>query len=48
MSGKSIKGALHALPENRVLNVGGHLFRVSYKNNSMTLTVMQAVPNNGQ
>ncbi|MFB7570707.1 S8 family serine peptidase [Streptomyces sp. NPDC056165] len=48
MSGSSIKGAFHALPENRVLNVGGYLFRVSYKNNSMTLTVMDAVPNNGQ
>ncbi|SCF35409.1 autotransporter-associated beta strand repeat-containing protein [Micromonospora viridifaciens] len=48
MSGSSIKGAFHALPENRALNVGGHLFRVSYKNNSMTLTVMHPVPNNGK
>lgn len=47
MSGSSIKGAFHALPENRALNVGGYLFRVSYKNNSVTLTVMHEVPNTG-
>jgi subtilase-type serine protease len=44
MSGKSISGRFHELPEGRVLNAGGHLFRVSYKNNSVTLTVMRAVP----
>ncbi|MEV7238617.1 S8 family serine peptidase [Streptomyces sp. NPDC051020] len=48
MSGSSIKGAFHALPENRALNVGGYLFRVSYKNNSMTLTVMDTMSDNGQ
>lgn len=48
MSGSSIKGAFHALPENLALNVGGYLFRVSYQNNSMTLTVMHPVPNNGK
>jgi autotransporter-associated beta strand protein len=44
MSGKSISGSFHGLPERAVLLAGGHLFRVSYKNNSLTLTVMQAVP----
>jgi autotransporter-associated beta strand protein len=44
MSGSSISGSFHALPENRVLLAGGHLFRVSYKNNSVTLTVLGAVP----
>ncbi|NES27804.1 S8 family serine peptidase [Micromonospora terminaliae] len=48
MSGSSITGAFHALPENRALNVGGHLFRVSYQNNSVTLTVLHPVPNNGK
>ena len=44
MSGKSISGSFHRLPERAVLLAGGHLFRVSYKNNSVTLTVMHAVP----
>jgi hypothetical protein len=44
MSGRSISGSFHAMPEGRVLNTGGHLFRVSYRNNRVTLTVMQAVP----
>jgi autotransporter-associated beta strand protein len=44
MSGGSISGSFHALPENRVLNAGGHLFRVSYRNNSVTLTVLRALP----
>jgi len=43
MSGKSISGNFHAVPERRVVNAGGYLFRVSYKNNSATLTVMRAV-----
>jgi autotransporter-associated beta strand protein len=43
-SGRSISGSFHALPEGRVLYTGGHLFRVSYRNNRVTLTVMQAVP----
>lgn len=42
MSGKSVKGAFHALPEHRILKADGHLFRVSYKNNKVTLTVMRA------
>ncbi|MFU8874306.1 S8 family serine peptidase [Micromonospora sp. SL4-19] len=48
MSGRSIQGGFHAMPENRVVNAGGYLFRVSYKNNNMTLTVMHAVPANGK
>ncbi|MFC4018730.1 S8 family serine peptidase [Micromonospora sp. GCM10011542] len=44
MSGSSVSGSFHALPENRVLNAGGRLFRVSYQNNSVTLTVLRALP----
>jgi uncharacterized Zn-binding protein involved in type VI secretion len=44
MSGRSISGRFHALPEGRVLHTGGHLFRVSYRSNRVTLTDMQAVP----
>jgi subtilase-type serine protease len=44
LSGSSISGKLHKLPENRVLNEDGYLFRVSYKNNSVTLTVLRALP----
>ncbi|MFE9695069.1 S8 family serine peptidase [Micromonospora sp. NPDC005806] len=44
MSGSSISGTFHAVPENRVMNADGHLFRVSYKNNSVTLTVLRALP----
>jgi subtilase-type serine protease len=32
------------MPEKRVVNTGGYLFRVSYKNASVTLTVKHAVP----
>ena len=46
MSGSSITGTFHSLPEKRAWLAGGHLFRVSYENNSVTLTVMQAVPPN--
>ena len=46
MSGTSIEGTFHSLPENRAWLVGGHLFRVSYENDKVTLTVMQAVPPN--
>jgi subtilase-type serine protease len=44
MRGKSIEGNFHAMPEKRVVNAGGYLFRVSYRNASVTLTVMHAVP----
>ena len=41
MSGGSITGQFHSLPERRVVNAGGHLFRVSYENDSVTLTVIR-------
>ena len=41
MSGRSITGRFHALPEGRVVRAGGHLFRVSYRDSSVTLTVMR-------
>lgn len=44
MKGSSISGMLHKLPEGRVLNADGYLFRVSYPNNSVTLTVIRAIP----
>jgi autotransporter-associated beta strand protein len=44
MSGKSIRGHFRALPERRVVSAGGYLFRVSYRNNSATLTVVRALP----
>jgi autotransporter-associated beta strand protein len=44
ISGRSIKGRFHALPEGRVLHAGGHLFRISYRGNSVTLTVMRRLP----
>jgi subtilase-type serine protease len=44
MKGRSVSGMLHKLPEGRVLHTGGYLFRVSYQNNSVTLTVIGAVP----
>jgi autotransporter-associated beta strand protein len=44
MSGTSITGRFHALPEGRVVLAGRHLFRVSYQQNSVTLTVMRRVP----
>jgi subtilase-type serine protease len=44
MTAGSVTGGFHALPENRAWQTGGHLFRVSYLNNSVTLTVMHAVP----
>ena len=44
MGGGSVTGRFDKLPENRVWQTGGHLFRVSYRPNSVTLTVMHAVP----
>jgi autotransporter-associated beta strand protein len=41
MSGRSIRGTFHALPEGSVVHARGHRFRVSYKNNSVTLTVIR-------
>ena len=44
MGGGSVTGRFDKLPENRVWQTGGHMFRVSYRPNSVTLTVMHAVP----
>jgi subtilase-type serine protease len=41
MGGGSITGQFHGMPERRVVNAGGHLFRVSYEGNSVTLTVIR-------
>jgi autotransporter-associated beta strand protein len=41
MSGRSITGRFHALPEGRVVRAGGQLLRVSYRDSSVTLTVMR-------
>ena len=41
MSGRSITGRFHALPEGRVVRAGGHLFQVSYRHSRVTLTVMR-------
>src|SRR4051812_19107448 len=41
MSGRSISGTFRALPEGGVAHAHGHLFRVSYRNNSVTLTVLR-------
>jgi autotransporter-associated beta strand protein len=41
MSGRSINGTFDALAEGDVVHADGHQFRVSYKNNSVTLTVMR-------
>jgi autotransporter-associated beta strand protein len=44
MKGRSVTGRFDKLPENRAWQTEGYLFRVSYRNNSVTLTVMHAVP----
>ena len=46
MSGRSISGHFHRVPERSVLRADGYLFRVSYKNDSVTLTVMSKLPPN--
>ncbi|MFF2449776.1 S8 family serine peptidase [Neobacillus sp. NPDC058068] len=46
MKGGSVTGRFAQMPENRVWQAGGYLFRVSYQNNSVTLTVMLAVQSN--
>jgi subtilase-type serine protease len=40
MTGGSVRGSFDRLPENSTLLSGGYLFRVSYRGNSVTLTVM--------
>ncbi|MEU4681022.1 S8 family serine peptidase [Micromonospora sp. NPDC023737] len=47
MSGDSIKGNFHSLPERRVLNAGRHMFRVSYQDGKVTLTVVRRLPGAG-
>jgi subtilase-type serine protease len=47
MSGDSIKGNFHSLPDRRILNAGHHLFRVSYKDGDVTLTVVLTLPRAG-
>jgi len=41
MSGRSITGRFRALPEGRVVRAGGHRFRISYRDSSVTLTVVR-------
>ncbi|HZE32318.1 MAG TPA: S8 family serine peptidase, partial [Actinoallomurus sp.] len=41
MSGRSISGTFRGLAEGSVVQADGHKFRVSYKNKSVTLTVMR-------
>jgi autotransporter-associated beta strand protein len=41
MRGRSISGRFHGLAEGDVVHAKGHRFRVSYKDNSVTLTVMR-------
>jgi subtilase-type serine protease len=44
MKGRSVTGSFHTLSQNAAWHTGGYLFKVSYRNNSVTLTVMHAVP----
>jgi subtilase-type serine protease len=47
MSGDLIKGNFRSLPERRVLNAGRQLFRVSYQDGDVTLTVVRTLPGAG-
>ncbi|MFF0371963.1 S8 family serine peptidase [Micromonospora sp. NPDC005087] len=47
MSGDSIKGNFRSLPERRILNAGHHMFRVSYQDGDLTLTVVRTLPGAG-
>jgi subtilase-type serine protease len=47
MSGDSIKGTFHSLPERRILNTGHHMLRVSYRDGDVTLTVVRTLPGAG-
>jgi autotransporter-associated beta strand protein len=42
MSGASIRGHFRGIPERRIVNARGNLFRVSYRHNSVTLTVLRS------
>jgi autotransporter-associated beta strand protein len=41
MRGGAISGRFDGMPEGRVVRAGGHLFRVSYRTRSVSLTVMR-------
>jgi uncharacterized protein with beta-barrel porin domain len=41
MRGRSITGRFHALPEGRRVRAGGHVFRISYRDNRVTVTVVR-------
>ncbi|WP_156028103.1 S8 family peptidase [Candidatus Solirubrobacter pratensis] len=41
MRGGAISGRFEGMPEGRVVRAGGHLLRVSYRNRSVSLTVMR-------
>ncbi|WP_420000128.1 S8 family serine peptidase [Streptomyces boninensis] len=41
MSGDSARGHFHGLPERRILKAGRHMFRVSYRDGDVTLTVVR-------
>ena len=47
MSGRSVRGGFDRLPEGRVFHADGHLFRVSYRHDRVTLTVVFALPHAG-
>lgn len=40
MTGKSIMGTFNGLPEGAIAHANGHQFKISYKNNSVTLTTL--------
>lgn len=42
LKGRSVSGSFDSLPEGSVLNAGGYRFKASYKNNSVTVTVVGA------
>ena len=44
MSGRSVRGGFDRLPEGRVFYADGHLFKVSYRHDRVTLTVVFALP----
>jgi subtilase-type serine protease len=41
ISGKSISGKFRGVAEGQLLTAGGYVFRASYRNNSVTLTVLR-------
>jgi autotransporter-associated beta strand protein len=40
-TGKSIRGTFNALPEGAIAHAHGHQFKISYRNNSVTLTALR-------